>query len=288
MLLRKKRKTEKIRKSLSGKIRTLHNKISYLIYCDEKRAKALQYAHQRASFTIEAAFVLPLFLFAAVVVLGLFPMLVLQVQVNSSLQYAARIMAVSWQDADEEGSVLSLMEGTLLFRRYMKEHGCEESALSHGVNSISLIHSDVSGDYVTLVADYNVSLPIAFWKTKSLPVRQCVRVKKWTGANPKQTGNGEDDYVYITPSGTAYHSSAECSYLKLSIRSVPKTAVGFLRNQDGSIYYPCSCYHRQSTVYVTDYGTDYHGDLNCSGLKRTIYKVSKDHAGGRHACSKCF
>lgn len=287
MLLRRQKKKRNNNKSLSHMVRFF----PFLAFHDQaskKRAKAPQYAHLGASFTVEAAFVLPLFLFAAAVVIGLFPALVLQTQVNSGLQYAARMMAVSWQDADEENSILSLAEGKILFRRYMKEHGCEQAALSKGINGISLIRSDVSGDYVTLVADYKVDLPVKFWNTKSLPIQQCVRVKKWTGADPEDSENGDGEYVYITPSGRAYHRSSECSYLKLSVRGVPQVAVRALRNKDGGIYYPCSCYHGQLRVYVTDYGTDYHGDLNCSGLKRTIYKVRKDQAGDRHACSKCF
>ncbi|MCD8366248.1 MAG: hypothetical protein LUC83_10690 [Clostridiales bacterium] len=230
---------------------------------------------------------LPLFLFAAVVVLGLFPMLRIQIQVNAGLQYAARVMAVSWQNSDDDHEILSLAEGELLFRSYMKEHDYEESVLRNGLTGISLLSSDLSGDYVTLSANYQVQLPISFWNMTSLPVEQCVSMKKWTGAVQDEEGE-EDDYVYITPSGTAYHSSAECAYLKLSVRSVAVSAVGSLRNKSGGIYYACSCYEGGSMVYITDYGTQYHGDLSCSGLKRTIYRVSLDQVGNRHACSKCY
>lgn len=270
-------------KSLSDKLR-----ISFqFVPPGQIYAKVLQCARRSGSFTVEAAFVLPLFLFAALAALGLFPLLLLQTQVNGGLQYAARIMAVSYQDFEKEGNNLSLVEGEILFRRYMKEHGCDEDALSHGLKSISLLQSDVSGDYVVLVADYNVQLPISFWNINTLPVEQCVRVKKWTGANPNLTDT-DDAYVYITPSGNAYHSSTECSYLKLSIQSVSLSAVKQLRSKDGSIYYPCSCYKGGSRVYITDYGTEYHGDLNCSSLKRTIYKVTKDQVGSRHPCAKCI
>ncbi len=272
-------------KSLSNLLRTKYKFIFFTIPL-YFHAKALQYARRKASFTVEAAFVLPLFLFAALVVLGIFPVLLLQIQVNNGLQYAARIVAVSCQEAEEENSIFSLAEGQLLFRKYMEEYGCEESVLDRGVSSISLIHSDFSGDYVCLVASYDAKLPISFWGIDALPVEQCVRMKKWTGA--EDTGSDEEgEYVYITPTGSAYHSTSECSYLKLSTRSVPQISVGSLRNKDGSIYYPCSCYQEEQYVYITDYGTDYHGDLKCSGLKRTIYKVSQDSIEGRHACSKC-
>ncbi len=249
-------------------------------------AKALQYACRRASFTVEAAFVLPLFLFAAAVVLGLFPVLKLETQVNAGLQYAARMVALSYQDSEDDHDVLSLTEGEILFRTYMKEHGCEETVLASGLSGISLLSSDLSGDYVTLSAVYKVQLPVSFWNLNSLPVEQCVSMKKWTGDIADEE-EGEGDYVYITPSGSAYHSSADCAYLKLSTHTVSVEALDTLRNKSGGIYYACSCYNGGSTVYITDYGTQYHSDLSCSGLKRTIYKVSIDQVGDRHACSKC-
>ncbi|MCC8029034.1 MAG: hypothetical protein LIO75_04430 [Lachnospiraceae bacterium] len=236
---------------------------------------------------MEAAFVLPWFLFAAVVILGMFPMLMIQTQVNAGLQYTARMLAVSYQDTDEDKTVITFAEGQLLFRSYMNEHGYEDSVLTNGLNSISLLESDLSGDYVTLTASYDAELPISFWGIDALPVRQSVKMKKWTGSAQEQEDT-EDSYVYITPTGSAYHSTAECPYLKLSIQSVSLTQVNSLRNKSGGIYYPCSCYTGGSMVYITDYGTQYHGDLSCSGLKRTIYRVTLDEAGDRHACSKCY
>ena len=35
------------------------------------------------------------------------------------------------------------------------------------------------------------------------------------------------------------------------------------------------------------YGTCYHSDLACSGLKRTIYLILLEETGGKRACGKC-
>lgn len=45
--------------------------------------------------------------------------------------------------------------------------------------------------------------------------------------------------------------------------------------------------HVAGKVYVTDYGTCYHSDLACSGLKRTIYLILLEETGGKRACGKC-
>ncbi len=256
-------------------------------YLEQFLAKAPEYVCPKGSFTVESAFVLPIFLFAAVVVLGLFPLLLVEQQVNAGLQYAARIAATSYQEEGEGETLLSLTETSLLFYQYLSEHELETSVLPEGILGISLLESDFSGDYVELTASYQVELPISFWKLTSLPVTQRVKMKKWTGA-AEDTDDGTDTYVYITPSGTAYHRSTECSYLNLSIQAVSVSTVGTLRNKSGGIYYACTCYEGGSLVYITDYGTEYHGSLSCSGLKRTIYQVLLSDVGDRHACSKCW
>ena len=56
----------------------------------------------------------PLFLFAVLVILGFFPVLQLQVQVNHALQYAARMTAVSCQDPEEDHSPSQFFGGITL------------------------------------------------------------------------------------------------------------------------------------------------------------------------------
>ncbi len=273
-------------KSLSNRMRIFNYHVK-IVSPKNKHAKALQRACRKGSFTVEAAFALPLFLFAAVIVIGLFPILKLQTEVNCGLQYAARMKAVAFQgDEVTLGTLLSKSEKAL-FCSYMEEHGYESSVLKGGLSSISLAGSDTSGDYVTLVASYDAQLPISFWSFDSLPVSQCVKMKKWTGASDTDGDDEDGSYVYVTPTGSAYHSSTDCPYLKLSIRSVSVSSLAVLRNASGGKYYACGCYNGSGTAYITTYGTEYHSNLECSSLKRTIYKVAQDAAEGRHACPKC-
>ena len=44
---------------------------------------------------------------------------------------------------------------------------------------------------------------------------------------------------------------------------------------------------KPSTVFITDYGMNYHGKLGCSKLKRTVHKVHKSEVDGKNLCSKC-
>lgn len=99
-----------------------------------------------------------------------------------------------------------------------------------------------------------------------------------------------DIYVYITETGTVYHRNRGCSYLNPSIRSVPESEVQSLRNKSGAVYYACPLcgdHGAAGKYYITDYGTNYHTSIACSGLKRTIYEVKLSEVEGKSACSKC-
>lgn len=102
-------------------------------------------------------------------------------------------------------------------------------------------------------------------------------------------GRDSESYVYITPSGSKYHFSQECTYLKVNIRAETTEEISGLRNGSGEKYYPCEICHpgRQGLVYFTEWGNRYHGETDCPSLKRTVYLVPLSQVGERSACSKC-
>lgn len=117
-------------------------------------------------------------------------------------------------------------------------------------------------------------------------------VRAWVGYTGESFRTGpSDEIVFITPEGTVYHRSRDCSYLRLSIRQLPYSSLEEARNQSGGKYGPCAYCIRNgwsgSTVYITDYGNSYHSIRNCQGLKRTVMAVPLSEVGGRRRCSRC-
>lgn len=259
---------------------------TYLPGCRAKCTKA----HPGASFTVEAAFVLPLFLFAILIMLGIFTSLQAQSCMSQALQYSARKTAVSYMDAGDLQKGIPLAAARLIAIRYYQQNGGWSDVIAGGMTGISFLGSDLSGEYVHLCASYKVKLPVSFWGLRSLPVSQCISVRKWIGAT-EDSGIGadaDDGYVYVTEYGTAYHKDLACPYLDLSIRAVSAAGVSKSRNLDGEKYDACSCCDgNESTVYITDYGTEYHSKLSCSHLVRSIHRVEEGSTGGLHACPKC-
>ena len=124
----------------------------------------------------------------------------------------------------------------------------------------------------------------------SYVVNGCV-MHKWIGYSGDGTGEDwerqEEELVYITKSGEAYHRERSCLYLNPSIRLAD-------REEITADYTPCSvCVGRgrleNRLIYVTDGGSRYHNTVSCSGLRRTIESVTLMQAleMGRHACPRC-
>ena len=265
----------------------------------------------RASFTVEASFVLPLALFAILIFLGFFYVLQTEIGVTQAISYTARHLACAYGTVenrvkDYEGidgapvqqnqkkikKGLSKAGGILTARAmmtsYLKKHGCWTDCIRGKAAGIYLTGSSMEGDYVDLRAHYYVNLPISFFGLRQVPVQVRVQARKWTGYREGQEEEAEEGKVYVTQYGTAYHKSASCRYLDLSVHAVSETNVKNLRNKDGGKYYPCSCYKKESgQVFITDYGVEYHSNSGCGDLKRTVYLVDRKDAGSRHPCRGC-
>lgn len=113
----------------------------------------------------------------------------------------------------------------------------------------------------------------------------------WTGydVEHRSTGDIEDRYVFITETGSVYHTARSCSHLNLSISLVGAGQIPKMRNQAGGKYYPCERCGGNSTemVYVTQDGDRYHNTAGCSGLKRTVIVIPISQIGSRQRCMRC-
>ncbi len=114
----------------------------------------------------------------------------------------------------------------------------------------------------------------------------------WIGyvneAEQKKDGEPEK-YVYITRTGSKYHLLRDCTYLHIRIEAVNYEQVEDMRNASGGKYYACERCRPQKagTVYVTSEGSSFHGQADCSSLKRTIYMVPLREIPEYSPCSKC-
>ncbi len=241
----------------------------------------------KASITVEAALAVPVFFLAMITILYLFEMAAIQTTVRAGLQYAGKkavketYLTKTILPASIEEDVVNAIGSDRLSR----------SIIIGGSGGISCEGSWMSPrtGIGTLKAAYRVRLPISFFGTLSRKYEISMKIKSWIGYEKVVFGSDSQEIVYVTETGLVYHRDYHCTYLDLSIHAVSAADLADARNESGGRYKPCSRCHPASSgqVYIANYGDSYHGNMFCSGIKRTVYSVPLSEVMGKGACTKC-
>lgn len=265
---------------------------------------------KKASYTIEATIIIPLFI--SLMVFGIFTFRLLQVQsgIQQSIDNASRIMAVSLGNTansgesdkdvnpDQEDPTISgeLSEAGLLASTIalagveVINHDVPLEFIDGGAAGIYFLDSSAAGNYIDIKVSYKMTFPIGLLGKYSFDVTQRARNRKWVGYD-KSEGESDGTYVYITDHGKVYHNNYYCTYLNPSVHRIAKNEVKDKRNSGGAKYYQCArCKSVKANgfLYITDYGTAFHNDVNCTEIKHNIKKVLLEEVKDKMpACSKC-
>lgn len=280
------------------------NTISNYQRCFSKRASSVISITKEGSLTIEAALVIPIFLFAVMSILSFTDILRLQMKIDSSLSQCAKELAVYGHAGDEisEKSIGELSFGaeTLFSETYVRgrvisQTGGEYLEWSPMKNAAAMHFSGsriMENDRIELRCSYYVTPFFSLSAKAGFLTGSTAVARAFTGYDnlKGQNSSQKEELVYITPQGSVYHRQRGCHYLDLSIEKVFIEALAGMRNQDGEIYHQCErCINigNQRTVFITGYGNRYHRDILCSGLRRTVEMIPLSQTGGRKPCSKC-
>lgn len=288
----------------------------------------------RAGMTVEAALVLPLFIFFMAQLLYIFGMIRLQSRFLQALHETGTQMAeyafyteyavsdiissaagLTGSDTigsletllEEESALTSLGVSLVLSETYVRssveeylgEEYMDNSCLSGGASSVSYLQSQilVSDDIIDIVADYRIAPFMSMFGLDGFSVQTRYYGHAWTGYTIGETAEASDDaesegetIVYITATGSVYHLSADCTYLKPSTILISAAEVDSARNSEGSKYYACEICNptKTGTLVITEDGNRYHSSTSCSALKRTVIEVYLSQVeDSMNCCSKC-
>ena len=261
----------------------------------------------RGSLTVEAALILPIFLFAVLTYLYIAEAIRFSGNTEEALHQSARQLATysyAYEHAlgeTETGNLisskgLSLTVGKSMVMKHLGSDYADESPVEGGSGGISFLRSSVlEGDeIIDLVVSYKVDTPFDIFGIKNFGVINRARIRAFTGydnTRRKDSDSEEDEEtVFITEHGTVYHRNINCSHLKITVRETTKADVSGERNDNGGRYYPCEfCGNRSASdrLYITSEGDRYHTTLTCSALKRGIQAVPLSKVGDRRACMTC-
>lgn len=289
----------------------------------------------KASMTVEAAIVLPLFIFFMAEILYVFDMIRLQSRFLQALHETGTVMseyafyteyalddvasiADSATGTDSTSSALESLLGdasglsgygvSLVLSETYVQSSAEDylgteylnnTCLDGGAASVSYLQSQimVNNDIIDLVADYRVKPFLSIFGLDSFSMQSRYYGHAWTGysigSESSQTSTDDDNdgqIVYITPTGSVYHLSEDCTYLKPSTRTISASEVDSARSSDGSKYYPCEVCNptKTGTLVITEDGNRYHSSASCSAIKRTVIEVLLSQVEDTmNCCSKC-
>lgn len=255
--------------------------------------------------TLEAAFVLPFFLFAVLNILFAVNIIGTQSRMNAALHQVGNKMSFAGYgySATVGEYVPGGLAGVALTEGYARGQIVEyvgssyldKSCVKGGAGGLSFTGSSVmgKGDIIDLRVSYRVLPFVNLMGFEGFSVSQRYYGKAWTGYDASGSVsdlNEEDPMVYITETGTVYHLDRNCNYLNPKVEAVPAEGLAGIRNASGAKYSPCGFCKASGAVgeaYITKYGDRYHWQINCPGLKRTIYTVPLSKVGARGRCSKC-
>ncbi|TAH73877.1 MAG: hypothetical protein EWM47_02085 [Anaerolineaceae bacterium] len=279
----------------------------------------------RASLTVEASLVLPLFLLFFISFIYFIQIITLQevlqrAMTESGLSMARAVYVYSdfrdVEDAKEADTTIfeegiqagieeladALINNVVL--KYVVASRLNVDYINHSfvVGGYDGIHFDDSkilegNDDIDLVIKYRIKIPISIFGLQEMDMIQRVRLRGWNGHQLTplyaivEENDNEENTVYITETGTVYHLQRNCSHISLSIETISGKPT-WQRNKNGGIYYPCEacCNNHDSglgTYYITLYGDRYHRNKNCSKIKRTVKEVPLSEVGGKLPCKRC-
>lgn len=254
----------------------------------------------KGSLTVEAACVLPLFLFVMITVLQYGVLMDTSVRFGTAMAETGKQMALAAYLSKYGGDIGTAGEIAVgaLTASYAHSKVKEQSGDTSAVKNANMALSSFlkENEMIDLVLTYQISTPIASVRLPGNFFIQRACVRAWTG---RRTGNKENEsgkdengngnQVYVTDTGKVYHKDEDCTYLNLSVKEVSMQSLDVLRNEGGEIYHACETCgsYAEASVYITEHGNRYHSALSCRGLKRTVNQVAMTEIAGMRACSKC-
>lgn len=270
---------------------------------------------KNAMLTVEAALVLPIFVYGVMAFLYLFEVMYLQEEIQEGLTKTAQFSSQYFrvlQEVNTDKRDSSLKKGgekviaTYFLHQKLAEYvdvnKINGSMVKGGYNGISMLCSSVSqeSNIIDIVAVYHIKLPLPIIKLKKLTMIQRVRTRGFVGLdmtkdnlNNTDVSSEKEKMVFVTENGVVYHLNSNCPYLDLSIQKRMLSEVKGLRNMSGCKYGECEyCtghdqQMKEKTIYITKYGGVFHYSLSCPGLKRTIYRIPLSKVGDKKICNKC-
>lgn len=285
-------------------------------YCSIEETSLAAFLSQRlyAGMTVEAAVVLPIFLFFLMNLSCAIEMIRLHGNLQMALWETGHKLAVYgyvmgeedvlepmeaeeedlwWKELAGIGFSYTFIKNQLL--DYLGEDYLNTSPISQGTAGLHFWESEIlpCGDEIDIVVTYGVSPWCGLAGFASFRMANRYYAHIWNGYDITQGGEGgkeEGTTVYVAETGKVYHRDRSCTHLQLSIQEIVAENVDTYRNENGGRYSECLKCKGETVprfLYITREGDCFHYYRSCSGLKRTIFAILLKDAGDYRPCGRC-
>ncbi len=280
-------KVPSLKKSIKGNNSKIRKSSASFI----KRAFFFSSGKSKGSMAVEGSLALPVFLFFMMTVLLSLEAVRFQCNMQEALFLSGNNCAFAGYQVKYANGTCPSAEKQI--KDYLGNQIYPYLCVANGEDGITLqsLSEMDENSFIEITARYGLKPFINWLPIGEITVKDRFFSHAWVGyTKGGAEGGGEQEiYVYVTETGSKYHMSYDCTYLKVKVRAVDYEKILSLRNTGGGKYYACQRCKPQkgSIVYITADGKSYHGQADCSALKRTVYMIPLREAEGYGACSKC-
>ena len=280
----------------------------------------------KASMTVEAAFVLPLFISLAAALMMPMNMLDTQRKLQTVTEsvceelslyaYVAEIVnnydeGTAVQDGEEIQGEESMDGNGMKFSTEYFDGAKVVSDVAAGsllqkkvreyTDSANVKYIDVPDEKGNIVFEvqYQETMPI-FSRTRNyLSLESAAKRRVWTGLDGKLTiknesadsGENAEEMVYVGENMGRYHRRKDCHYISNEYQAVSVSEAKQMYDPDGHRFRACSSCETEidpnGTVYITAGGRHYHGTMDCTAMVSYVRRVALSEVLHLGACSYC-
>jgi hypothetical protein len=291
--------------SLPVKIKIFSKKNTH----NEESQERVSSSTSPGSLTLEAACVLPIFVMLLIALLQIMEILSIQAKLQQSVHEVSKELSHyayiynKREESEQDFSFIEGIAGNIITESYVKSKVIqsigkaylEESIIKKGgglyfYDSVFLEEDGI----IDIVLRYKITLRYNIFHIPDMSVVLRARSRAWIGTEESVIKEGEAGVfqsAYIAENGVVYHVDSECSHLRLSISQISMEEVPNMRNESGHKYYSCEFCGENGTVmgalFITNTGTRYHTNIECSGLKRSVSTIDISELENIPVCSRC-
>lgn len=234
---------------------------------------------RKGSFTVEAAIVLPVFVWVLVLLLSWFRIF----QVERSVQTA---LTLTGQRIAAEGTLgndlLDICSAEYQFHQAIKDNPYVEKYVKDEGLGLSLLESTWDEHQMNLTVRYTISLPLMDYSVTQKSIH-----KKWNGL---PSDFMEKTWVYVAKKRSVYHTHKDCKYLNVIVKKTGYENRNLIRTRGGARFKPCQkCVKGKKSMKTIYYGegTSYHFDPECGNLKCYYRLVDIEECKDLRQCYEC-